>query len=112
MSTRSSAWNHDLAWWAGRYLSDRWGVPFTTPESMIGPMVCVSLPITSDGVGSPAELQARLLADHGIEVPVAERHGRFTLRVSAQVYNDRADIERLGDAVEQLGRQLSGASTG
>lgn len=108
---RIRAWNHDLAWWAGRYLSDRWGVAFTTPEAMIGTMVCVTLPIAADTV-EPAQLQADLLADHGVEVPVSTRSGRLTLRVSTQVYNDRADIERLGDAVERLARRRSGAATG
>ena len=36
--------NHDLAWWAGQYLADRWGTRFTTPEEMIGSMVNVRLP--------------------------------------------------------------------
>ena len=37
-------YNHELAWWAGHYLADRWGTRFTTPEEMIGSMVNVRLP--------------------------------------------------------------------
>ena len=39
--------NHDLAWWSGQYLADRWGTRFTTPEEMIGSMVNVRLPAVS-----------------------------------------------------------------
>ncbi len=97
------SWNHDLAWWAGQYLADRWGSPFNTPESMIGTMVHVLLP---ESAGSTVEdavrQQAALLGEHGIELPLGAHGGRLSLRVSAQIYNDRSDIERLGDAVMKL----------
>jgi selenocysteine lyase/cysteine desulfurase len=41
----------------------------------------------------------KVLVDDQIEAPVHTWHGRLWTRVSAQVYNDRADIERLADAV-------------
>jgi isopenicillin-N epimerase len=95
-------YNHQLAWWSGQYLADRWGTRFATPEAMIGSMVNVRLPA---GLGSSADEAERVrgkLEAAGIEVPVYSAAHELTLRVSAQVYCDRADIERLGDAVAAL----------
>ena len=94
------AYNHDLAWWAGEHLAQRWGSVFDTPRSMIGAMVNVTLP-ASFATAKPGDVQAAL-RQASIEVPVfAHPHG-LTLRVSAQIYVDRADIDRLGDAVITL----------
>jgi selenocysteine lyase/cysteine desulfurase len=43
--------------------------------------------------------------DHGIEIAVLARDGALWARVSAQVYNDDEDLERLGDAVDALARR-------
>ncbi|MEY2445126.1 MAG: isopenicillin-N epimerase, partial [Ilumatobacteraceae bacterium] len=94
--------NHDLAWWAGQYLADRWGTRFTTPEQMIGSMVNVRLPTI---FGTTSEDAERLRADiegAGIEVPTYAGVDGLTMRVSAQIYCDRSDIEQLGDAVAKL----------
>lgn len=94
------AYNHDLAWWAGQHLAQRWGSAFDTPRSMIGAMVNVTLP-ASLATAKPGDVQAAL-RQASIEVPVfAHPHG-LTLRVSAQIYVDCADIDRLGDAVIAL----------
>ncbi|MBM3491757.1 MAG: aminotransferase class V-fold PLP-dependent enzyme [Alphaproteobacteria bacterium] len=44
-------------------------------------------------------LRDRLLRSHRIEVPVIARAGRLWLRLSAQVYNELADYERLVPAI-------------
>lgn len=94
------AYNHSLAWWAGQHLSQRWGTAFDTPRSMIGAMVNVTLPAEL-AAAKPGDVQSALRRA-SIEVPVfAHPHG-LTLRVSAQIYVDRADIERLADAVAAL----------
>ena len=95
-------YNHDLAWWAGQYLADRWGTRFTTPESMIGSMVNVRLPVALGSTGDDAERTRAALEAAGIEVPVYSGADEMTLRVCAQIYCDRADIERLADAVVKL----------
>jgi isopenicillin-N epimerase len=80
-------------------LGDRWDTCFSTPEAMIGSMVNVRLPPV---LGSSAEDAERLRADieaGGIEVPIYAGPDGLTLRVSAQIYNERGDIESLGDAV-------------
>jgi isopenicillin-N epimerase len=94
-------WNHALAWRSAQTLCERWGLPWTTPESMIGCMVTLPLPARlGSGTATAGRLKDQLLFDHAIEVPVIARGERLWLRISAQVYNDDSDIERLARAVE------------
>ncbi len=94
------AYSHDLAWYAARHLTDLWGTPLEIAESAVGCMVSVMTP-ESFGTTKPeaVRLRDRLLFDHGIEVQVSARAGRVWVRVSAQAYNDRDDIEKLGRAL-------------
>ena len=94
--------NHELAWWAGQYLADRWGTRFTTPEEMIGSMVNVRLPADLGSTTDDAERVRAAIEAEGIEVPIYTAPDGLTLRVSAQIYCDRADIERLADVVVKL----------
>lgn len=94
--------NHDLAWWAGQYLADRWGTRFTTPEEMIGSMVNVLLPTHLGTSGDDAARVRAALESASIEVPVFAGAEELSLRVCAQVYCDRDDIEQLADAVLKL----------
>jgi isopenicillin-N epimerase len=98
--------NHGLAWRSARFLAERWNVPFSTPESRVGAMVCVPLPSPFDGgaADDAQRLRDRLFVEHRIEAPVLARDGRLHVRVSLQVYNDDADVERLAAAVESLAR--------
>lgn len=99
---RIRAWNHELAWTSARRLAERWGVAFETPESMIGTMATIRLP---ERFGTTADdavtLRDRLLYEHAIEVHLAAWKGRLQLRISAQIYNEPADYDRLGDAVDR-----------
>jgi isopenicillin-N epimerase len=91
---------HGLSREAARLLTDRWGTTLEAADDMIGAMVTVPLP---DGAGATADEAARLrtalLVEDRIEVQLHAWRGRLWARVSAQVYNDRADITRLADAV-------------
>jgi isopenicillin-N epimerase len=91
---------HELAWEAAGALSERWRTAFEIPRDMVGTMVTVPLPEsagTSDA--DAARLRLALLVEDRIEVQLHAWRGRLWTRVSAQVYNDRSDIDRLGDAV-------------
>ena len=94
------SYNHDLVWRAAHRLAERWGVPFATPESMIGTMATLPLP---QPLGSTREDAARLrdalLFEDAIEVQVHAWKGRLRVRVSAQIYNDIGDFDRLGAAI-------------
>jgi isopenicillin-N epimerase len=96
------AYNHALAWWAGQRLAEAWDVAFTTPEPMIGSMVTVSLPSAFRGDLDDARRLQGALARRDIEVAVNATPDGFTTRVSAQVYCDRDDVERLAAAVLEL----------
>jgi isopenicillin-N epimerase len=49
--------------------------------------------------GDPAELRRRLWDEHRIEVVAEPWNGRPLLRVSAQIYNTRDDLQKLLDAL-------------
>ena len=96
------AYMHALAWRAAELLTTRWGTPLTTPREMVGAMVTVPLPTILGGSDDAASaLRLALLLEDRIEVQIVALGGRLWARVSAQVYNDEADIERLADAVLQ-----------
>ena len=94
------AYNHDLAWAGAQRLADRWQTPFDVPEPLVGTMAAVPLP---EPAGStPAEalaLRDALLFEDQIEVQMHAYRSRVWARISAQIYNDMEDIDRLGAAV-------------
>ena len=93
---------HGLAVDAGRALTDRWGTALHTPDEMIGAMVTVPLPERAGTTTEEAtRLRLALLTDDRIEVQLHAWRGRLWVRVSAQIYNDLADVMRLADAVER-----------
>lgn len=91
---------HDLAVDAARRLAARWGVVLPAPETAIGSMATLPLP---ERAGTSADdafrLRDALLFEDGIEVQLHAALGRLWVRVSAQVYNEAADYDRLADAV-------------
>lgn len=94
---------HDLAWQAGQLLSQEWGTRISVPKSMVGSMIVARLP---DAAGTTQEqadkLRDVLLFDHQIEVPLVALAGGIWARVSAQIYNDLGDVERLAQAVKRV----------
>jgi isopenicillin-N epimerase len=94
------AYNHDLAWTAAMLLCDRWGTTLGVRRNDIGAMVTLPLPARLGSTpADAAQLRDGLLFDDRIEVQVHSGHGRLWTRVSAQIYNDRVDLDRLGDAI-------------
>lgn len=94
------AYNHGLVWEAAQLLTRRWGTDLRIDEAMVGAMATVPLP---DRFGTAPEDAARLrdalLYEDRIEVQLHARRTRLWVRVSAQIYNDMADVERLAAAV-------------
>ena len=95
-------WNHRLAWTGAQALATRWGTRFLVPEEMVGPMATVPLP---PALGSTADDAARLrdqlLFEDSIEVHVHSRLDRLWVRIACQVYNEMADLDRLGEAIDR-----------
>jgi len=93
-------YNHDLAWRAAEALTERWETTIPCDESRVGSMVTVPLPASLGATAADAaRLRDALLEQDHIEVQLHDGHGSLWVRVSAQVYNDWSDIERLGDAI-------------
>ena len=92
--------NHALAWHAARELTRRWDTPLEIDEASVGFMATLPLPAAlGRAPDDAARLRDALLFEHHIEVQVHAAHDRLWARVSAQVYNDKADVDRLADAV-------------
>ncbi|UQA61630.1 aminotransferase class V-fold PLP-dependent enzyme [Polyangium aurulentum] len=98
--------NRKTALAARALLCEALGAPLPAPESMIGALATIPLPEGDVRQASPFHLDPLqdALFERGIEVPVIpwpappKRH----VRVSAQIYNDRADYERLAAALRAL----------
>jgi len=114
--------NHELALRARRLLHEALGTEPIAPESMIGSMASIALPMALN------ETEARTLTDSlavedRIEVPAVPfpvRGARPTpdaactngfVRISAQRYNEPADYELLADALMRRGLARSAAGT-
>ena len=93
------AYMHDLAWEAAAMLTARWGTRFEIPRHMVGTMVTVPLPGEAGATEADATRCARA-ARRGSYRGAAVRLERPAVGgSSAQIYNDRADIDRLAEAV-------------
>jgi isopenicillin-N epimerase len=91
---------HDLAWETAGVLTKRWRTAFEIPREMVGTMVTVPLPEAAGATpADAARLRLALLVEDRIEVQLHAWRGRLWTRVSAQIYNDGADMTRLADAV-------------
>lgn len=92
-------YTHGLARFAWRLLQDRLGAPAVGGLERVGTMAAVQLPARVGGdLQAAISLQGQLVA-RGFEVPLTPHRGRLLLRVSAQVYNEPADYERLADTL-------------
>ncbi|MDX2273354.1 MAG: aminotransferase class V-fold PLP-dependent enzyme [Cyanobacteriota bacterium] len=102
--------NQALALWAGEHLSRAWGSPLPAPVGMLGSMVAIPLDPQQMPVPPQASLSqlAQQIHDwlwqqHRIEVPVYSFQDRLWLRISAQVYNQPHEYERLADVLGKGG---------
>lgn len=95
--------NHALAAMKSRQLAEQWGTERGAPDDMIGSMAVIRLagqrPATRE---AGQALNDRLWTEHRIEVPVIAIGGHLWLRISAQIYNESMDYERLSAAVARL----------
>ena len=109
--------NRALALEARWLLNERLGLEPIAPESMLGSMASVRLPVVLDQDGAN-EIARSLAAEDRIEVPLVAFPVRAArepgaaptanlLRISAQRYNEIGDYERLAEALARRG--LAGA---
>lgn len=80
-------------------------IPHLCPDSPAWFMQMATIPlpesvrIEADG---SAPLQARLMNEFKIEVPILGWQGKPYVRVSIQAYNSKEDVDRLAEALEKL----------
>jgi len=97
--------NHELALRARDLLCNRLGIEHPAPDDMLGSMAAVPLaegkPYVPTLYGDPLQ---DALFEHNIEVPIHPwpHQPKRVLRVSAQLYNEIGDYEKLADALEKL----------
>jgi isopenicillin-N epimerase len=98
---RVQAYNHAMAMYAYRALSNLAQQVYEANEASMGTMAAVFLP---NRFGSTVEdamrVRDHLWNQHAIEVHTASSRGRVLLRVSGQVYTTEADIDRLVSALQ------------
>lgn len=104
--------NRALALHARKTVAAALGSELPCPDAMIGSIAALPLPDGSDGPATSAlyagELHDALLERHGIEIPVIPWPAppRRILRLSAQLYNEAGDYERLAEALDaELARE-------
>ncbi len=102
--------NHDLAIKARDILADALGIEAPAPDAMLGSMAALPLTIPSADDDAADALRRTLVAEHNIQAPIGGWPARaartekgpsqILLRISAQLYNEPADYERLARALE------------
>jgi isopenicillin-N epimerase len=98
-------YNHSLAWEAARYLTSRWGTPLSVMQEQVGTMVTLPLPPRFGRTKDQADrLRDALLFEDRIEAQVHACRDSLWLRVSAQIYNEMADVDELATAIDRRGR--------
>jgi isopenicillin-N epimerase len=102
--------NRELALAARKVLCEALGIESSCPGALIGSLVSMPLPDATDTTPSKSPLyldplQDKLLAGHGIEVPIIPWPAppKRLLRISAQLYNSLPQYEKLADALRTLG---------
>lgn len=98
--SRLRAHNHALAAEAADMLARHWRTEVGAPTDLLGSMAAVRLPgqwpATTEAA---ADLHDRLWHTRRIEVPVHPLAGRLWVRISAQIYNEIADFQRLATTI-------------
>ncbi len=102
--------NRALALEARRLLAGALGQPLPCPDAMLGSLAALPVPETAPFAPAPASSALApdplhdALRRRGLQAPVVScpAHPGRLLRVSAALYNERADYERLAGALVEL----------
>jgi len=100
--------NRGLAQMAAEVLSSAWNTEIPSPTRMRGSMATMELPVKLEPRQDLADRLHDLLWDrHRIEVLVTPFGDRVWLRISAHLYNDLDQYDRLAEAVLQESAAMS-----
>ena len=96
-----AAGNHQMVREASALIEAELGLTPTAPWSMRGAMATFAHPAGGPATLARAKELHDALAAVGVEVPVFPFADRVWFRISAQLYNERADYERLVEALKR-----------
>lgn len=108
-----AAGNAALAREGAALLARAWNTGMATAPGVSAAMAAIRLPLSDPDLSrlgaahgglrqAGLSLARALRLRHGIEVPIISFGGLLWARVSVQIYNERADIERLAAAMPQV----------
>lgn len=94
--------NHTLAGEAATLLQVELGAILAAPQSMRGAMASLALPFRGPvGERTADALHDLLFQRYRIQVPIFAFANRLWVRISAQIFNEMADYERLAEALKR-----------
>jgi selenocysteine lyase/cysteine desulfurase len=93
-------YGHQLALWSGAYLAEQWGTSVMEPPELTGWMTNIRWP--TDDSALAGAVSAQLLSEYGIRFNVYTWAGGVYTRLSAQVYLQMTDVERVGALILEL----------
>jgi isopenicillin-N epimerase len=103
--------NHELALWARSHVAGRLSLPLPCPDEMVGSLATLILPeskvfpaIDHDDHFALHPLGEALFERYKVEIPIQCCPGtnQTMVRLSAALYNERSDYERLAEALIEL----------
>ncbi len=96
-------YTHDLAWNGAMHLCDLLRTKMEVPSEMCTAMLTIPLPESLTPTFEFVEpFRKELLYKHEFEVQMHAYSGRVWMRLSAQIYNDFSDFERLGATLKRM----------
>jgi isopenicillin-N epimerase len=99
-------YNRDLVLEGSALLARRWDTHCGGSPELTGSMRTVKLPDGFDADPSAVlALKNEVTERFKVQAPIRPFNGQVWTRVSAQIYNDLGDFERLADAVDTLRRR-------
>lgn len=96
-----------LAARAARLLSDTWQSDLGSPRGMMGFVATVALPSPARATPETAKkIRQVLRSEHNLETYVVAIDGRLWVRISAYVYNELSEFERLAELAPKVAAEL------
>lgn len=96
-------YTYDLSWNAAMYLCNELGTEMEVSREMCTSMLTIPLPKSLTPTFEFVEpFRKRLLYELKIETQIHAFAGRVWMRLSAQIYNEMSDFERLGTVLKRL----------
>ncbi|MCW5729872.1 MAG: aminotransferase class V-fold PLP-dependent enzyme [Alphaproteobacteria bacterium] len=97
--------NRALARTAAEFLAAEWRTELAAPAQNLAAMATIRLPWPGEaGIDQARALFHRLVEEQRIVAPVFSLAGALWLRISAQIYNEADDYQRLAEAIRRLVR--------